>query len=492
MSALPALPAVSAIACALAIQIAPARRRGALLVGGTALHLALALTLFVGVEEHGIAVLQVGSWPSPLGIALVADRFAASLVLLCGLLGFAVALQSVRALPREGTLPGLALFPLLLAGCDAAFLAGDLFHLYVAIEVALMASFALLAGDGREGRREAAVELLLPSLFASTLLLIAIGLLYAEVGTLDLAGIAIALEALPGGPMRTAAAGLLLLAFGIKAAAFPIHAWLPASYARAPGEVAALFSGLLTKIGIYALVRIFTLILPAERSWMAPVLLWVAAATMVIGVLGAIAQVEVQRLLCFHIVSQIGYLLAGLALGSALALAGTVYYLFHNSVAKTALLLCSCWMRERAGSDRLAELGGLARGAPWLAGLFLLSALSLAGIPPLSGFWAKLLVLDSALEAGSPAIATVAAAVGLLTLFSMSKIWIQAFWGERAAPGAGPLRAGFRDLLPLGLLAGAGIALGLGAGPAVDFALRAGEELLDRSIYLGAVRGGGN
>lgn len=491
MNALVAAPLLTALGAGTLCLLAGPRAQRSLLGAGALAHLLAALATSALVLSEGPHALHIGGWNAPLGIALVADSFAVVFLSLSGLLGFAIALQARRRLaPREVQAGFPALLFFLLAGVDAAFLTADLFHLYVAFEVLLLASFVQLVVGGGEERRSAAVRYLIPGVLSSMLLLAGVGLLYGLTGTLSMPAAAERVAELGSTPAVRAVAGLLALAFALKAALFPVFAWLPAAYPAARSEVAALFSGLLTKVGVYALVRVFTLVLPAELAWLGPVLLLLAALTMVCGVLGALAQWDMQRLLSFHVVSQVGYLVLGLGLGTTAALAATVYYVFHNSVAKCGLLLATGLVRAERGTDRLRELGGLVRSAPALSALFLLCALALAGVPPLSGFWAKLLVLRAALGVQAWAVVAVAAGVGLLTLLSMAKIWVHAFWGEPAsAPeqsSAGPRAA--LELAPLALLGAVVVALGVGAGPAIDASWRAAEGLLDPSGYLGALR----
>ena len=491
MSVLVVAPVLAVLLAGTLALLFGGRAQRGILVAGTLGHLSACVALFVRVLADGVQVYHLGGWTAPLGIAFAADSFSAVLVVLTGLLGAAVAFQAAGSTPEEqlgtGT-PALVFF--LLAGVDAAFLTTDLFHLYVAFELLLLSSFVLLvAGGGRE-QRVAAVRYLVPGVLSSMLLLGGVGLTYGLTGTLFMpeAGDRVA-ELGPSTAVR-AVAGVLALAFALKAAVFPVFAWLPASYPAASSAMAALFSGLLTKVGVYALVRVFTLVFPGEMSWLGPLMLVVAGATMVVGVLGALAQWEMQRLLTFHVVSQVGYLVVGFALGTRAALASTVFYVFHNSVAKACLLLATGVVRTRRGTDRLRELGGITKSDPLLAGLFLVAALALAGIPPLSGFWAKLLVLRAAVQSEAWIVLAVAAGVGLLTLLSMAKIWTTAFWGnepEAAATDSSPAR-GVLELAPVALLALVAVALGLLAGPALEVADRAASELLDPSAYVEALR----
>ena len=382
-------------------------------------------------------------------------------------------------------------------GVSGAFLTGDLFNLYVWFEVMLMASFVLVSLGGEREQLTGGLRYVVLNLVSSAFFLAGAGLLYATVGTLSMADAAVALRALPAQGTTSVVAALFLLAFGIKAAAFPLFFWLPASYHTPPMPVAALFAGLLTKVGVYALVRTGTLVFDRDRAFTDPLLLAVAGLTMVTGVLGAMAQTDVRKVLSFHIVSQIGYMLMGLGLGTRLAIAGTVFYVLHHIVVKANLFLVAGVVRRVGGGFSLDRLGGLLARSPLLAAAFLVPALSLAGLPPLSGFWAKYLLVRAGLEAGHGAIVAVALAVSLLTLFSMTKIWAEAFW--KPAPddaGAPPLSAAERLSLlgPILALGAITVAIGLGAGVLFRFADAAAAQLLDPELYVRAVlgaRGGG-
>jgi multicomponent Na+:H+ antiporter subunit D len=250
---------------------------------------------------------------------------------------------------------------------------------------------------------------------------------------------------------------------------------------------------------VYALIRMFTLILPLNQTLLQGVFLWVAALTMITGVLGAVAQNEVRRLLSFHIISQIGYMLMGLALFTPLALAGAVFFILHNIVVKTNLFLIGGVMERMGGTGDLKRLGGLYQTAPGLSVLFLISAMSLAGIPPLSGFFAKLSLIQAGLATEQFALVGAALAVSLLTLYSMTKIWTMAFWkpmetsnGERATLNSPTqIPSWGLWLTPIVVLAAATILVGFGAGLTFPMAMRAGSELMDPSIYITAVFGSG-
>ncbi len=487
------IPAASA---ALSLALWPWRSMQRLLglLGTTAL-LASALSLLQAVRTEGILALQAGSWPAPYGITLVADLLGAIMVVLAALMGLAVTVYSLAGIDPEREAFGYYPFlHILLMGVCGCFLTGDLFNLYVWFEVMLMASFILLALGGERGQLEGAVKYVTINLVASTFFLSALGILYGMVGTLNMADLARQLGEVSRPGLSSTLAMLFLAAFGIKAALFPFFFWLPASYHTPPVAVSAIFAGLLTKVGVYALLRVFTLLFVQETAFTHSLILLVSGLTMVTGVLGAMAQNEFRRILSFHIISQVGYMVMGLGLYSRMALAGSVFYLIHHIIVKTNLFLVSGVAQRLRGTFELGRLGGLYQGAPGLAALFVIAAFSLAGLPPLSGFWAKLLLVWAALADERYPIAATALGVSLLTLYSMTKIWNQAFWGEPPPGSEAPLKAPVRASLYLPMILLAGLTLGIGVlvQPVYELSLQAADQLLDPQGYILAVIGGGD
>lgn len=471
---------------------------------GAAALLAAAFTLLATVSRHDILVVQIGNWPAPYGITLVADLFAAIMVTLAGIIGLAVALYSLASIDSQREVFGYhPLYHFLLMGICGAFLAGDLFNLYVWFEVMLTASFVLLALGGERGQMEGAIKYVTLNLMSSALFLAAMGILYGLAGTLNMADLALKFSGaervavqIPSGVV-TPLAMLFLAAFGIKAAIFPLFFWLPASYHTPPVAISAIFAGLLTKVGVYALIRVFTLIFTQDVAYTHTLILVLSSLTMVAGVLGAVVQGEFRRVLSFHIISQIGYMIMGLGLFTPLALAGSVFYISHHIVVKTNLFLVSGAVGRLRGTCELRQLGGLYHTRPELAILFLIPALSLAGLPPFSGFFAKLGLVQAGLALGQYTLVAVALGVSMLTLFSMIKIWNETFWKPPPTVDDMPVEAGEGEhaplwgwLIPIALLATITLTLGFGVGPAFELALRAAEQLMNPAAYIEAVLGG--
>ena len=477
----------------LILRRAPRIQRAASVAGAAAL-LGAGVALLSTVSREGIQVLHVGGWPAPFGITLVADLFSAVMVVLAGLMGSMVTVYDLAGDgARRESFEHRPLQHVLLLGVCGAFVTGDLFNLYVWFEVMLVASFALLARGGERAQLAGAIKYVTLNLMSSALFLAALGLLYGLIGTLNMADASRVLETTA--PARTTAVAMLFLAaFGIKAAVFPLFFWLPASYHTAPVSVSAIFAALLTKVAVYAMIRVFTLLFVHDTGATHTLLLVIGGATMVTGVLGAAAQMEVRRILSFHIISQIGYMIMGLGLFTHLALTGVVAFIAHNIIVKANLFLIGGVVERRRGTDRLADLGGLYRASPGLSALFAISALSLAGLPPFSGFWAKLVLVRAGLEAERYAVVAAALVTSLLTLFSMTKIWSQAFWkpepdASAAARSRVPVSGASESplLVPVLVLTALTVLLGVFAEPALGLCARAADQLLGRDAYVRAV-----
>jgi multicomponent Na+:H+ antiporter subunit D len=451
-----------------------------------------AVALLVEVDRHGTLVAEAGGWPAPLGINLVADRFAAVLLVVAEIALLAVLIYAIGEPGAERNHVGFqSAYLVLAAGVAASFLTGDLFNLFVAFEMMLTASYVLLTLGGRRGQVRAGMTYIVISLVASTLFVTALALLYSATGTVNMAHLAQRLDELPSG-VRTAFAVLLVVVFGIKAAVFPLFFWLPDAYPTAPTPITAVFAGLLTKVGVYAIIRT-QLLLFTDETRPATLLLVVAAATMVIGVLGAIAQDDIRRILSFSIVSQIGYMVMGLGFFTVAGVAAVVYSMIHHIIIKSGLFLIGGLVDHSAGSSRLSQIGGMVRTAPFLAAMFLVSALSLAGIPPLSGFISKFALVQTGIAENHYVVIGVSLFVSLLTLFVVIRIWIGAFWsppevGNLSAPvpvrrSGGP----FLMVAPTAALVVCSLVVAAAAGPIYSFSERAARDLLDRQSYINEV-----
>ena len=430
MNALVISPVLVPLATAVATTLA--RDRSALQAGisytGIFAFLICATWLVQIADSGTVPSAAFGGWAVPYGIEFRIDRMSASLVLITALMGLA-SLLFMASDADTGERHGL-LLPLmhgLLAGVGGAFVTADLFNLYVWFEVMLICAVGLFAIGGRLDQIEGSFKYLVLNLVGTLLLLVAVGMVYAVTGHLNFGALA---QAAPGVPpaLLILVLGTLLLAFLVKAGAFPLFAWLPASYHTLSAPVLALFAGLLTKVGIYAVLRSAGDVFAPAPALLMESLGWIAAATMLFGVFGAAYHWDMRRILAFHIISQIGYILLGIALASEAGNAATLFYTIHHIVVKANLFLVAALIWRYTGSYDLRRIGGLYAHKTALAFLFMVPALSLVGIPPLSGFWAKYMILQEAIGQGRIVWTVVALAVSVLTLYSMMKIWMEAFW----------------------------------------------------------------
>lgn len=486
--ALPLILPFLTVAILLCLRHAHENVRHSLNIASCTGLLVVAGMILMRVTEAGVVVLRVGSWPAPIGITLVADYLSAAMVLVTAVIGLAVAVYAAAS--GTGKFRGYftPLYQALLLGVNGSFLTGDLFNLYVWFEVMLMSSFVLVALPGGRAQLEAAVKYLTLNFIASAFFLVGLGVLYGIAGTLNMADLSVKLVAEENSDLVLSTAVLFLVAFGIKAGVFPFYFWLPSSYHVTPTPVAAVFAGLLTKVGVYACVRVFTLVYPGQQDFLAMLLLPIGVLTMITGVFGAASQFFIPRILSFHIISQIGYMIVGLGFFTRGALAATVFYIVHHILVKTNLFLIGGIIGRRTGTQALAKTGGLYAKAPWLAVLFLIPAMSLGGIPPLSGFFAKFALVKEGLLLGQWAVIAAALAVGLLTLYSMIKIWNEAFWKNPPAGDRLPdKKVPPLMIAPAVVLALCTVAFGLFPGVFIDFSLRAADQLLDPSAYIKAV-----
>lgn len=518
LAPLPVLIPLLAAAATLILGRQPRTQRYIALTALVAV-VAVSVTLLALADAHGATAVQVGGWEAPIGITIVVDRLAAIMLVVSAIVLLAVMAYAVGQGIHDGSeaQPVSIFVPTYLAltaGISYAFLAGDLFNLYVGFEVLLAASFVLLTLGSSADRVRAGVSYVMVSMVSSLIFLAGIAFAYAATGTLNLADMALRLESIPSGT-RTAIFGVLLVAFGIKAAVFPLSTWLPDSYPTAPAPVTAVFAGLLTKVGIYAIIRAHTLLFP--RGELDTVLMVCGLLTMVVGIFGAIAQTDIKRLLSFTLVSHIGYMVFGVALSTQAGLAGAIYYVAHHILVQTTLFLVVGLIERQAGSASLRRLGGLAAASPVLAIVFLVPALNLGGIPPFSGFIGKVaLVQAGSAEASVLAWVLVAGSIltSLLTLYAVARVWTKAFWRARADAPEGDLAdvgpsalldeseadIAFDDredvgripvlmLIPTVALVLVGLAMTVFAGPLIDISERAAHDLRDRSTYIEAVLG---
>ncbi|MFB8778512.1 Na+/H+ antiporter subunit D [Streptomyces albogriseolus] len=505
-AALPALPVLlPALGAGMSLLRPPRPVMRGLSVGVLTAVVACGTALLVLADRRGPQALHVGGWPAPLGITLVADRLSSLLLTVSALVALAVLLFAIgQGTAEERRSSAVVFHPaylVLVTGVSLAYLTGDLFNLFVAFEVMLAASYVLITLDADENRTRAGMTYTIVSLTSSLLFLSLVALVYAATGTVTLAQLGPRLAELPDG-LRSALALLLLCVLGIKAAIVPLHFWLPDSYPTAPAPITAVFAALLTKVGVYALLRTQTLLFPRTGVWI--LLACAAVLTMTVGILGALAQDDLNRLLSFTLVSHIGFMLFGIALFDVQGLTGTILYVVHHIVVQAALFLVAGLAVRRTGTAALHRMATRSRPGPLVVTLFVVPALSLSGIPPLSGFVAKLALLRAGVAQGTPAayaLAGTALLTSLLTLSAMIRVWMAAFMGrppgrpeERPAEASGTGRdrpSGTRLMLAAAAgMTTTGVAVAVCAGPLAGLGERAAEDLLHPREYRSAVLGG--
>ena len=522
--ALPAMPYLTVMPL-----ILPAIAAALILVSGKHVQLqrAIALTtlfalaliagaMIIIADVHGIQTVHMGGWDAVVGITLVADRLSTIMLFVSATVLFAVMWYGISQGLRDGDEDDpiavfLPVYMLLCMGVNLSFLAGDLFNLYVGFEIFLVASYVLLTLGASPGRVRSGIGYVMVSMASSMVFLVALALVYSAVGTVNMAQAGMRMEEIPDGT-RAAIFAALLVAFGIKAAVFPLDAWLPDSYPTAASLVTAVFAGLLTKVGVYAIIRMRSTVF--TDGSLDTLLMWVALLTMIIGVMGALAQNDIKRLLSFTLVSHIGYMIFGIALGSMTGLSGAIFYAVHHILVQTSLFLVVGLVERQAGSAQLRRLGSLLYTAPIIAILYFIPALNLGGIPPFSGFLGKVMLIQAGADDGSwLAWALIGGAVvtSLLTLYAMILVWSKGFLRDRAdAPegnvamarpsllaergettqleqrdDVGRMPAGM--LLSTALLVAASVSITFLAGPISSITDRAAESAQDRSIYRNAV-----
>jgi multicomponent Na+:H+ antiporter subunit D len=447
--------------------------------------------LLARVLESGPIVMTMGRWMPPFGITFAADILGALFALTAAIVAFFGALFARMDIDnterRYGFYPFLMM---MMAGVSGAFLTGDIFNLYVWFEVLLISSFGLIILGSRYDQLDGALRYAFLNLIATTVFLVTTGYLYGVFGTLNMADIARKAEGLRDtGPVLTLAA-LYFFAFAMKAAAFPLNFWLPASYHTPRAVVSALFAGLLTKVGIYALLRTGLTLFPYELQTFSGAFAIVAALTMLLGALGALAQNDIRKMMAFLIITGIGVMLMGFALGQTLGLAGTIFYAMHSMLAMTAIYLLTGIMHRRLGTPNLSEAGGLYQASPLLSGIAFVLILSVAGLPPFSGLWPKVMLVKAGLDVGAFWLVAVLLVSAFITTMALGRLFLLAFW--RPAPDGLVLPSFVKKGDTYAMIALVGLTfplviIGLYPEPLVNVSLKAAEWLQNPQPYIDAV-----
>ncbi len=463
---------------------------------GSSLGVLLAVRLLSRVHTDGILTLNASNWEAPFGIVFVADLLSATLVLLTSIAGLAVSFFSATGLNRQRMLFGyFPIFHFLLMGLNGAFLTGDIFNLYVWFEVIIISSFVLMTLGGRKAQLEGAVKYMAMNILASTFFLTGIGILYGITGSLNMADLSIKIQQVQNQSLVGITACFFILGFGIKSAVFPLYYWLPSSYHTPPSAVAATFGGLLTKVGIYAMIRVFSLIFIPDE-FISNLLMVIAVLTIIIGSFGAATKTNIRRLFSYLIVCHIGFMVGGIAMFTKVALMGTIFYLFHDIMVKTNMFLIAGLIRQLRGTMDMAKLGGLYKYYPKISLLFALVLFSLVGIPPLSGFWPKIYLFQAAFTSQQFAFIGALILGSLVTLYVIAKLWAEVFWKD-SPPNIVvedkfeplPLFRKILLVLPICILCSVTLFIGLNAEAIVQLVDKISDQLLNNTMYIEAVLG---
>lgn len=463
---------------------------------GSILHLGLTIYVFSYIWNSGTQTIQAGSWEAPFGITFVADTLSITLVLLTAIAGLAVSIFSASSMiPDRLRFGYFPIFHFLLLGLNGAFLTGDIFNLYVWFEIIIISSFVLITLGGEKAQLEGAVKYFTLNFLASMIFLTAIAVLYGLTGSLNMADLANKVAAVENRALVQITAVLFLIGFGIKAAVFPLYFWLPASYHTPPTAVSAIFGGLLTKVGVYALIRVFTLIFVGD-AFLDELLIVIAILTLFSGAVGALIQNNIKKVFSYLIICHIGYMILGLGMFTEVAIAGTIFYLIHDIVVKTNLFMVSGLIYRIKGSSSMRALGGFYSGYPKLSLLIFIPLFSLVGIPPLSGFWPKISLITASFNTESYWALAAIIFASFITLVVIAKLWAEVFWKN---PGEIPKRfkfdyfhkmGGSRKMgfvAPIVFLSIVSLYIGFGAENIQILSSRVAQELMDNQLYIDAV-----
>ena len=468
----------------------------AISVIGSFISIFIAVWLFTTVWNNGTQTMQAGNWEAPFGISFVADMLAATLVLLTAISGLAVAIYTSGTviLPRLrfGFLP---IFHFLLLGLNGAFLTGDIFNLYVWFEIIIISSFVLITLGGEKPQLEGAVKYFTLNILASVIFLTAVGVLYGMTGTLNMADLALKVAEIENRGLVEVVAILFLIGFGIKAGVFPLYFWLPASYHTPPPAVSAIFGGLLTKVGVYALLRVFTLIFNGD-AFLDTIILVIGGLTLFSGGLGALVQNNIVKLFSYLIICHIGYMILGLGLFTSVAVAAAIFYLIHDIIVKTNLFMVSGLIHRIKGTYSMRNLGGLYAKYPLLSLLMAIPLFSVAGIPPLSGFWPKLSLISESFKAKDYVLVAAVLSATFITIFVIAKLWAEVFWKKGVKIPKLLNFKYFEDMLidkkveiiaPIIFLALISLYIGFYAEHIQQLSIRIADELMNPSYYIETV-----
>ncbi|WP_091656066.1 Na+/H+ antiporter subunit D [Alteribacillus iranensis] len=451
--------------------------------------IAVNIFLVLDVYQNGIRTLELGGWTPPFGIVLVGDMLALLLVTTTSVLSLPVLLYSFRSIGREREkFYYYSFYYFLITGVSGAFITGDIFNLFVFFEVMLIASYILIVHGGTKVQLRESFKYVLVNVISSALFVGAVAYLYAVTGTLNMAHLSERIGSLDETvPILTVIAVMFLIVFGLKGALFPLYFWLPGSYAAPPPAIAAIFGALLTKVGIYSLFRTYSLIFVNDTAFTHTLLGILAGITMIAGVIGAIAHQDVFKILVYNVIVAVGYVLFGVSVLNDSGFNGAIFYLIHDMIIKAALFLLVGTLVFVAGTSKLKKMGGIIKYYPALGWMFFVAVMSLVGVPPLSGFIGKLLLIQGGANAGDYWLVATMMISSLLVLYSMIRIFLNGFFGKPTLERPDQFSTAKGLLWPSALLIALSVLVGLGAEllyPLVDIAA---TTLLQPEIYIEAV-----
>lgn len=460
---------------------------------GLVISILCAFGLVASVYENGPQIVTLGNWPAPFGITMVSDMVSALLVLTTLILTFFIVWYGFESIKKERE--QFFYYPavmFIIVGVNGAFTTGDIFNLFVFFEVLLMASYLLIVLGGEKAQLRESIKYILVNVISSAFFVITVAFLYSVVGTLNMADISQKITEINQPGILTVIAILFLLVFGMKAAIFPLYFWLPGAYSAPPVPVLALFGALLTKVGVYAITRTYTLFPTQEVAFTHELLLILSILTIVAGCIGALAHFDVKQIIIYNIVIAVGVILFGVAQMNEAGLEGAMFYLIHDMVIKAALFMLIGIVIYVTGTTNLRKMGGLMKTYPALGWFYLIAALGLAGVPPLSGFIGKLLIVQGGFEAGNIWTSVFILASSIVVLLSVMRIFIYAFWGEQGQLATNVEKKKYNRLFfPTMLLVVVSIFYGIGTEWLTPFIKQAANVLMDPSIYIDAVMKGG-
>ncbi|WP_203363154.1 Na+/H+ antiporter subunit D [Bacillus sp. REN10] len=450
--------------------------------------LVASIILLLTVKKEGIQTVDVSSWQAPFGITLVSDMLSVLLVTTTSLITLCVIIYSFRSIGKKREqFYYYSIIQFMLVGVNGAFTTGDIFNLFVFFEVMLMSSYVLIVIGGTKIQLRESIKYILVNVISSAIFVVAVAFLYSVIGSLNMADISKRIAEVGQLPILTVIAVLFLIVFGLKGAIFPLYFWLPGSYHAPPVPVLALFGSLLTKVGVYSILRTYSLFFYHNQAFTHELLQILAILTIIVGAIGAIAYWDVKKIIIYNIIIAVGVLTFGISLATEESIKGTIFYLIHDMIIKAALFLLIGVMIKITGTSNLRKMGGLIKKYPLLGWTFLVATFGLAGIPPLSGFVGKFLIVRAGLAEGAYVGALIVLLSSLFVLYSVIKIFMNGFWrSPQDYPGEEKQPVHFL-WMPGAILVLVSIVYGVGAEGMYPIISQATEALIDPTIYIDAV-----